>query len=42
MRLFKILVALTCVVGLAMTAAQSARLKDLASVQGVRSNQLVG
>ena len=42
MRLFKILVALTCIVGLAMTAAQSARLKDLASVQGVRSNQLVG
>ncbi len=42
MRFFKILIALACVVALSMTTAQSARLKDLATVQGVRSNQLVG
>lgn len=42
MRYFKILFTLACLVCVSLTTAQSARLKDLATVQGVRTNQLVG
>ena len=45
MRIYKFLFALVCCVltlGATMTTTQAARLKDLASVQGVRSNQLIG
>ena len=42
MRIFKVLFTLACVACVALSSAQGARLKDLATVQGVRSNQLVG
>ncbi len=42
MRIFKYFITLACILVVALSSAQSTRLKDLASVQGVRSNQLVG
>lgn len=42
MRIAKFLVASVCMVMMLLSTAQSARLKDIASVQGVRPNQLVG
>lgn len=42
MRILKFFIAFACAVALCFSTAQSARLKDLATVQGVRTNQLVG
>ena len=42
MRIFKYFITPACILVVALSSAQSTRLKDLASVQGVRSNQLVG
>lgn len=42
MRFFKLIMAVTCLAVMFITPADAARLKDLASVQGVRTNQLVG
>jgi flagellar P-ring protein FlgI len=42
MRIFKTLVAACCAVSLCAPAAQAERIKDLAHIQGVRTNQLVG
>lgn len=42
MRILKVFITLACMACVALSSAQGARLKDLATVQGVRSNQLVG
>ncbi|MCK0526656.1 flagellar basal body P-ring protein FlgI [Anaerobiospirillum sp. NML120449] len=42
MRFFKYIFTFACLAAVALATAQGARLKDLARVQGVRSNQLVG
>lgn len=42
MRILKVFITLACIACVALSSAQGARLKDLATVQGVRSNQLVG
>lgn len=42
MRIFRFLMAAMCLAAMVVAPAQAARLKDLATVQGVRSNQLVG
>lgn len=42
MRIFKLIMAAMCLTAVFLSPAQAARLKDLATVQGVRTNQLVG